>query len=414
MRAGTPRSLDPYRVREDFPILTQVDRQPSLVYLDNAATTQKPTAVIDAISRYYREDNANVHRGIYELSRRATAAFENARRTVARFIGAPSEDEVLFTRGTTEGLNLIAASWGGEFLQPGDEILLTEQEHHSNLVPWQLVARRTGAVLKYLSIDDEGRLRLDELDHLLSPRTRVVSFSHVSNALGTVNPVREVADRARAAGALVVVDGAQGAPHLPVDVTELGCDFYAFSGHKLCGPSGIGVLWGKREVLDAMPPYQGGGEMIEEVCPQSSTWAPIPHKFEAGTPDMAGAVGLAAALDYLTALGPDAILAHERDLAGYALERLNEIPEIRIFGPRALEERSGVVSFNLASAHPHDVATILDTEGVAVRAGHHCAQLVMKRYQVPATNRASFYVYNTREDVDRLVEALAVVRSIFG
>jgi cysteine desulfurase/selenocysteine lyase len=406
--------LDSSRIRQDFPILDQMVGDKPLVYLDNAATTQKPRAVIDAIRSYYETDNANVHRGIYELSRRSTAAFEEARQRTARFIGAPDPAEVIWTRGTSEALNLIATSWGFEFLNEGDEILLTEQDHHSNLVPWQLAARRAGATLRYVPLDDDGHLNQEGFRKALSSRTRVLAMSHVSNALGTVNPVREMADLARDAGAIVVIDGAQGAPHLPTDVTELGCDFYAFSGHKLCGPTGIGALWGRRALLDAMPPYQGGGEMIREVEKEGSTWAPLPHKFEAGTPNVAGAVGMSAALQYLEDLGRDNILAHERELSAYCMERLAEIPGTRVFGPPDVEQRSGVVSFNLETAHPHDVATILDTEGVAIRAGHHCAQLVMKRYCVSATNRASFYVYNTREDVDRMVDALEVVRSIFG
>ncbi len=407
-------SLDPYAVRADFPLLSAESPGPPLVYLDNAATTQKPASVIRAIARYYEEDNANVHRGIYELSQRATAAFEAARERVARWIGAEDTHEVVWTRGATESLNLVATSWGMEYLSEGDEILLTEQDHHSNLVPWQLVARRTGAVLRYIPLDDEGRLELSALPSLLGPRTRIVSFSHVSNALGTINPVAEIADAAKKVGALVVVDGAQGAPHTPVQVADLGCDFYALSGHKMCGPTGIGALWGRRELLESMPPYQGGGEMIREVDREMSTWAELPHKFEAGTPNIAGAVGLGAAVDYLSALGAESIARHEREITVYALERLRERPGLRIFGPTDPAERAGVVSFNLEAAHPHDVATILDSEGVAIRAGHHCAQLVMKRYDVAATNRASFYIYNTREDVDRLVAGLQAVSAVFG
>ena len=402
-------------LRRDFPILDQEVNGKPLVYLDNAATTQKPTAVLDALDTYYRRDNANVHRGIHELSRRATEAYEGARTRIGRFIGALDPAEVIFTRGTTEGLNLMAWSWGLEFLKPGDEVVLTGMEHHSNIVPWQLVARRTGAVLKWVDLDDEGRLKLDQLEGLLGERTKLVSFVHVSNALGTVNPVADiVALVRRKTTAIVVVDGAQAVPHLPVDVKALGVDAYAFSGHKMCGPTGIGVLWAKRELLDAMPPFQGGGEMIRVVEREGSTWADLPHKFEAGTPDIAGAVGLGAAVDYLSAIGMDAIAAHEKELLGYALQRLAEVPTFQLMGPLDLAQRSGVISFTMGDAHPHDVATILDSEGIAIRAGHHCAQLVMKRYGLAATTRASFYFYNTTDDVDRLVAGLHTVRGIFG
>ena len=400
-------------VRADFPALNQAVGDKSLVYLDNAATSQKPRAVLRVLDAYYERDNANVHRGIHELSRRATEAYEEARRKVAAFIGA-DPSEVIWTRGTTEAINLVAWAWGMENLDEGDEILLTEMEHHSNLVPWQLLARRTGAVLRYLELDDQGRLILDDLDELLTDRTRLVAVSHVSNALGTINPVQEIVASAKAAGAIVLVDGAQGAVHLPVDVGELGADFYCFSGHKMCGPTGIGVLWGRAELLEAMEPFQGGGEMIEFVHRDHSTWARVPHKFEAGTPNIAGAVGLGAAVDYLRELSMPAVARHERELMAYAMDRVGDIDGIRIFGPESLEERSAVISFTLGDAHPHDISTILDAEGVAVRAGHHCAQLVMKRYDVAATARASFYLYNTPDDVDRLVDGLQVVQSIFG
>ncbi|HSR40915.1 MAG TPA: cysteine desulfurase, partial [Longimicrobiales bacterium] len=383
--------------------------------LDNAATSQKPDAVIDAVYRYYREDNANVHRGIHELSRRATIAYEDARTRVAEWLGAASASELVFTRGTTEAINLVAASWGPEHVGEGDEIVLTTMEHHSNIVPWQLLARRTGATLRYVEIDDDGRLRLDTLDAALSPRTRLVAVTHVSNALGTVNPVAEIVRRVReGSDARVLVDGAQAVPHLPVDVQALDCDFYAFSGHKMCGPTGIGALWARLELLEGMPPWHGGGEMIRVVERDHSTWADVPHKFEAGTPDISGAVGLAAAVDYLDSVGLEAIHEHEREVVGHALDRLGEIPGMRIYGPTEREERSGVVAFTLGDAHPHDIATILDSEGVAIRAGHHCAQLVMKHYGVAATTRASFYLYNTVDEVDRLVEGLEVVRGIFG
>ena len=406
---------DPGILRRDFPALHQDVHGRSLVYLDNAATTQKPRQVLEAVQRYYAEDNANVHRGIHELSRRATEVYEGARSRVAAWIGAGDAAEVIWTRGTTDGINLVASAWGLQRLGEGDEILLSVLEHHSNIVPWQLLARRTGARLRYIEIDDQGEWILDDLPHLLSERTRVVALSHVSNALGTINPVREVIRQVRErTGAVVLVDGAQAAPLLPVDVQALGADFYAFSGHKMCGPTGIGVLWGRQELLDAMDPYQGGGEMISLVERDTSTWAELPHKFEAGTPNIAGAAGLGAAVQYLESVGRDGILAMEQELVGYALEGLRDLPGIRIFGPESVERRSGVVSFTLEAAHPHDISTILDMQGVAVRAGHHCAQLVMQRYGTPATARASFYIYNTRDDVDRLVAALHEVLNIFG
>ena len=408
-------TLDVERIRADFPILSQEVNGHPLAYLDNAATSQKPNSVLQALDGYYRRDNANVHRGLHELSRRATDGYEGARKAVAEWIGASSPAEIVWTRGTTESINLVAAAWGGENLKEGDEILLTEMEHHSNLVPWQLVARRTGARLRYLELDDEGRLRLDQLPGILERgRVRIAAITHVSNALGTINPILEIARRIHEAGALLLVDGAQGAAHHPVDVSELEADFYAFSGHKMCGPTGIGALWGREALLEAMPPYQGGGEMIHTVERDSSTWAEIPHKFEAGTPNIAGAVAMAAAVEYLRSVGTEAILAHEQSLVAYALERLAERPGVRLFGPRAPTERAGVVSFAVESVHPHDVATILDSEGVAIRAGHHCTQLVMQRLGVAATARASFYLYNTREEIDRLVQGLDTVDSIFG
>jgi cysteine desulfurase/selenocysteine lyase len=406
--------LDAARVRADFPTLSEVVNGKPLVYLDSAATSQKPRAVLDALDDYWLHDNANVHRGIHELSRRATEAYESARVKVARWIGAPDASEVVFTTGTTGAVNLVAYAWGLDNLRAGDEILLTVLEHHSNIVPWQLVARRTGATLRYIEIDDQGRLILDDLDALLGERTKLVALGHVSNALGTINPVKEIAARAKAVGALVFVDGAQGAVHAEVDLADLGVDFYALSGHKMCGPTGIGALWGRRELLEAMSPWQGGGEMIHTVERDMSTWAPLPHKFEAGTPNIAGAIGLGAAVDYLAAVGMDAIVEHERDVLGYALERVGDVPGSRIYGPDSLREHSAVVSFTLGDAHPHDISTILDAQGIAIRAGHHCAQLVMKRFGIPATARASFYLYNTREDVDRLAEGLEAVRGIFG
>jgi cysteine desulfurase / selenocysteine lyase len=412
--AAPKAAFNPALVREDFPALHQDVHGKPLVYLDNAATTQKPEAVLEAISAYYREDNANVHRGIHELSRRATDAYEGARTRIAHWIGARDDAEVVWTRGTTEAINLVASSWGGANLGEGDEIVLSVMEHHSNIVPWQLAAARSGAKLRYIELDDEGRLRLEMLPELLNERTRIVAVSHVSNALGTVNPVADIARAVHDAGALLLVDGAQGAAHLEVDVAALGCDFYAFSGHKMCGPTGIGALWGRRELLEAMPPYQGGGEMISVVGRDASTWAELPHKFEAGTPNIAGAVGMAAAADYLDSLGRAEILRYEHEIVAYAMRRLAEIPGLKIYGPDDPEQRSGVVAFNLDWAHPHDVATILDSEGIAIRAGHHCAQLVMKHFGVAATTRASFFFYNTVEEVDRLVAGLRAVHAIFG
>ena len=411
-------ALDVETIRGQFPALDQEVDGHRLVYLDNAATTQKPRAVLDALAHYYEADNANVHRGIHELSRRATDAYEGARRKVAGWVGAADPSEIVWTRGTTEAINLVAFAWGLDALNEGDEILLSILEHHSNIIPWQLVAARTGATIRYLEIDDHGEWILDDLPDLVGPATRVVALNHVSNALGTINPVERVVEhvRAHAPDAVILLDGAQAMAHMDVDVGALGVDFYAFSGHKVCGPTGIGALWGRKDRLEAMAPYQGGGEMISVVERDSSTWAAVPHKFEAGTPNIAGAVGMGAAVDYVDAIGKPAILAHEREVVGYAIEQLRARfgDRIRIWGPEALERRSGVVSFSLDFAHPHDIATILDSEGVAVRAGHHCAQLVMKRYGVPATARASFYLYNTTDDVDRLVSALGQVENFFG
>ena len=410
---GGPASFDPAEVRRQFAILRSYGDE-RLVYLDSAATAQRPESVIDAVSDFYRSENANVHRGIYDLSRRATERFEAARATVARFLNAPSPSEVVWTRGTTEGINLVARTWGEQHVGEGDEILLTRLEHHSNLVPWQLLARRVGATLRYVDVDDEGRLRLDDYAALLSARTKLVAVNHVSNALGTINPVAEIAARAKAAGAAVLVDGAQGAPHLHVDVQAIGCDFYALSGHKMGGPMGIGALWARRELLEAMPPYQGGGEMIDLVHDQESTWAEVPHKFEAGTPNVAGAVGMAAAVDFLEALGRGAVERHETRLVEYGLERLGQVEGLTLFGPSDPTNRIAVFSFKVDGVHPHDVATILDAEGIAVRAGHHCTQPLMRRLSVPATTRASCWVYSTTEDLDRLVQGLQKARDIFG
>ena len=401
-------------MRAQFPALAQEVGGHPLVYLDNAATSQKPQYVLDALAAYYEQDNANVHRGIHELSRRATVAFEDARVKLAKFIGAEDSAELVWTRGTTEAINLVAGSWGLDTLREGDEILLSSMEHHSNIIPWQLVARRTGARLRYIEMDEQGRLILDDLPELLTDRTRMVAVSHISNALGTVNPIREIAEQAKQVGALVLVDGAQAVPHRRVDVQELGCDFYAFSGHKMCGPTGSGGLWARRPLLESMPPYQGGGEMIRMVAREESTWAEIPHKFEAGTPNIAGAIALGAAADFLDEVGFDAIAEHERDLLSYALERLDDLGGISVYGPTDLQERSGVISFTMGDAHPHDISTILDSRGIAIRAGHHCAQLVMQHFGISATARASFYLYNSTDDVDRLIEGLVSVQEIFG
>jgi cysteine desulfurase/selenocysteine lyase len=406
--------FDPVRIRAEFPALAQEVNGKPLVYLDSAATSQKPRAVLDALDAYYERDNANVHRGIHELSRRATEAFEEARGKVAGWVGAAEPAELIWTRGTTEAINLVATAWGLDNVGEGDEIVLSVLEHHSNIVPWQILAGRTGARLRYIELDDQGRMILDDLPELFSERTKVVAVSHVSNALGTVNPVKRIAAAAHEVGALVVIDGAQGAVHTKVDVQDLGVDCYAFSGHKMCGPTGCGALWAKRELLDSMSPYQGGGEMIRIVGRNESTWADLPHKFEAGTPNIAGAIGMGAAVDYLSAIGMDAIQAHERDLMTYALEQIGAVEGIRIYGPDSLDEHSAVVSFTLGDAHPHDISTILDAEGIAVRAGHHCAQLVMQHFGIAATARASFYLYNTKADVDRLIEGLAAVGGIFG
>jgi cysteine desulfurase / selenocysteine lyase len=412
---ATPaRTLDVEKLRRDFPILTEEVNGRPIAYLDNAATSQKPVQVLSALEEYYRQGNANVHRGMHELSRRATDAYEAARRRVADWIGAAAPAEVVWTRGTTEAINLVASSWGGANLGVGDEILLSEMEHHSNIVPWQLAAERTGARLRYLELDDEGRLRLEQLPRILEQgRVKIVALAQVSNALGTINPIPEIARQVHEAGALLLVDGAQGAAHHRADVEALGADFYAFSGHKMCGPTGIGVLWARAELLEAMPPYQGGGEMIDLVEKERSTWAAVPHKFEAGTPNIAGAVGMAAAVDYLEGVGLDRILRHEQELAAHALEALGQVDGLRLFGPPDVAHRAGVVSFTLDGIHPHDVAQVLDAEAVAVRAGHHCTQLVMRRYGVAATTRASFYLYNTREEVDRLVRGLDAVHALF-
>jgi cysteine desulfurase / selenocysteine lyase len=412
LRVGTRQGpFDVDRIRADFPLLSRPVRGRPLVYLDSAATAQKPQAVIDAVSRFYLEDNANVHRGVHLLSERATAAFEEARAKVAQFLGAADPNEVVFVRGTTEAVNLVAQTFGKRRVGPGDEVLVTEMEHHSNIVPWQMLCEERGARLAVAPVSDAGELLLDELGRRLTSRTRLLAVTHVSNALGTVNPVRQIVELAHARGVPVLVDGAQGVPHLPVDVQDLGCDFYAFSGHKLFGPTGIGALWGKAEHLEAMPPWQGGGDMILSVTFEKTTYNRVPYKFEAGTPDMAGAVGLGAAIDYLRSIDLDGADAHERQLLAYGTQALQSIPGLRIIG--TAREKAGVLSFVLDDAHPHDIGTILDREGIAIRTGHHCAQPLMQRFGVPATARASLAFYNTREEIDALVRGLHRVREMF-
>lgn len=402
---------DVARVRGDFPALDQLVRGRPLVYLDNAATTQKPRTVLDALLSFYTRDCANVHRGVHELSQRATDAYEGARRSVARFLNA-APGEIVFTRGTTEAINLVAQSFARSLLRQNDEILITELEHHSNIVPWQMLAEQTGARLAVAPINDRGEIVLGELKRLLSPRTRLIAVAHVSNALGTVNPVEEICRMAREGGIPVLVDGAQAAPHMPVDVRALGCDFYAFSGHKVYGPTGIGVLYARRELLEGMPPYQGGGDMIRSVSFRKTLYNDPPYRFEAGTPHIAGAIGLAAALEYLSGLGWEAIGRHEQELLQAAQQALESIPGVRLVG--TAPHKAAVVSFVLEGIHPHDVATVLDHEGVAVRAGHHCAQPLMERLGLPATTRASFALYNTLEEVEALARAVRRARELFG
>ncbi len=400
-------------LRRDFPILDQEINGHPLIYFDSAASSQKPRSVIEAIVRYYEHDNANVHRGVHELSNRATAAYEGARERIAKFLNARVPQEVIFTRGTTEGINLIAATWASAHLKPGDYILLSELEHHSNLVPWQMVAERTGAKLAYIPIvDDTGHLDLTRLDDQLARGVKLLSLTHISNSMAVVNPVAEICALARRHGVVTVVDAAQSAGHLPVDVQAIGCDFLAFSGHKICGPTGIGVLYGRKELLESLPPYQGGGEMISKVEYFQTTYNVPPHRFEAGTPHIEGAVGLHAALDYLDAIGRDRIFAHDQDLAEYCADRLREFGGIRIFGPS--KGRAGLVSFVLPQAHALDVATLIDQRGIAVRAGHHCNQPLMAKLGVPATLRASFYFYNTRDEVDRFIDVLRRVVKMLG
>ncbi len=399
--------FDPVRARKDFPIL----RTEGFVFLDSAASAQKPQCVIDEITNCYSRDYANIHRGVYELSARATANFEAVRVTTQRFIGAAEAREIIFVRNATEAINLVASTYGRQNVGPGDEVLITEMEHHSNIVPWQMLCEEKGAVLRVAPIDDRGALMLDEFEKLLCPRTKIVAITHISNALGTVNPVAELTRLAHAHGAAVLIDGAQAVPHHPVDVSDIDCDFYALSGHKVFGPTGVGVLYGKASLLQSMPPYQGGGSMIQTVSFEKTTYADIPQRFEAGTPNIGGVAGFGAALDYVTGLGLDAIESHEHELLAYATDALAEIPSLRLIG--TAPQKAAVVSFSLDGVHPHDVGSILDHEGVAVRTGHHCAQPVMEHFGVPATVRASFALYNTKEDVDALIRALHIVRELF-
>lgn len=405
-------AFDVERIREDFPILKERVYGKPLVYLDNAATSQKPTAVIDAVTRYYLAENSNVHRGIHFLSERATQAFEDTRAKVARFLNASDPREIIFVRGATEGINLIAQSFGRTRLKPGDEIIISAMEHHSNIVPWQILCEEAGAALRVIPIDDDGELLVDEYGKLLNAKTRLVSLVHVSNALGTINPVKRVVEMAHSQGVPVVIDGAQAAPHMPIDVQELDCDFYVFSSHKLFGPTGVGVVYGKAHLLEAMPPYQSGGDMILSVTFEKTLYNVIPFKFEAGTPHIEGVIGLGAAIDYVAGIGLNRIGAHEAELLAHATQAVAAIPGIRIIG--TAKEKASILSFVLDGVHAHDIGTVLDQEGIAIRTGHHCAQPVLQRFGVPATARASLAFYNTKEEIDALMRALHKVTKLFG
>jgi cysteine desulfurase/selenocysteine lyase len=409
---GTHTDFDAYRVRREFPILARKVQGKPLVYLDNAATTQKPQAVIDAIVRYYTAENANIHRGVHTLSEQATESYEQARAVVQRLLNAAAPSEIVFVRGTTEGINLVAQTWGRTHVNRGDEIVISAMEHHSNIVPWQILCEQQGARLRVAPINDDGELLLDEFEKLLGPKTKLVSMAHVSNALGTVNPVRKVVEMAHRWKARVLLDGAQAVPHMAVDARALDCDFYVFSGHKVYGPTGIGVLYGKTELLDAMPPYQGGGDMISSVTFEKTLYNRLPHKFEAGTPHVSGAIGLGAALEYVTAIGMDRIAGHEHQMLAYGTERLLAIPGLRLIG--TAREKEGVLSFVVNGIHPHDIGTVLDQEGIAIRTGHHCAQPLMQRFGVAATARASLALYNTMEEIDALASGLHKVREVFA
>ncbi len=412
---GRPKGLDVQAIRQDFPILGRIVRGHPLTYLDSNATSQKPEVVIQALADFYRTSNANVHRGVYSLSEESTAAYESTREKVARFIGAGTSEQIVFTRNTTESLNLIVQAWGRTNLTEGDEVLITLMEHHSNIVPWQMVCNETGAVLRYVPLNADGTLDLSNLDSFLTPKTKVFSFTHMSNVLGTINPVRALVQRAHQVGAIAVVDGAQGAPHLSVDVIELDVDFYAFSAHKMLGPTGVGILYGKADLLAEMPPWLGGGEMIGEVRLDGFTWRDPPLKFEAGTPNYADVAAFGTALDYLTALGMENVRQHEIDITSYALDEIKKLGDgITVFGPTDLDVRGGAISFAMDDVHPHDIAQVMDWEAICIRAGHHCAQPLMRHLQVPATARASFYVYNTEEDVDIFVDNLKKVGEYFS
>src|SRR5438445_11490418 len=397
-------TVDWKAIREDFPILREQAHGHPLIYFDSAATSQKPRPVIEALRKFYEHDNANVHRGLHTLSSRATEAYEKARQRVADYIGATSAEEIVFTRGTTESINLVAQAWGQKFIRKGDVILLTVMEHHSNVVPWQLLAERTGARLRFLPVLDDGTLNLEQLSSFLTPEVKLFAFTHISNSLGTINPVAELCAKARDVGALTLVDAAQSIGHIPLDVQELDCDFLAFSGHKMCAPTGIGVLYGRSEILESVPPWHGGGEMIVSVTLEKSSFKKPPHRFEAGTPNIAGAIGLAAAIDYIEGIGRAEIFQHDVDFAEYALKRMAELPGLRVLGPE--QDRGGVISFVMDAAHPHDLTTFADQYGLALRGGHHCNQPLMRRFGVPGTSRASFYLYSTREEIDRMVDIL--------
>jgi cysteine desulfurase/selenocysteine lyase len=411
-RQGRHRAFDVENIREDFPILKRQVHGKPLVYLDNAATSQKPQAVIDTVQRYYAEENANIHRGAYYLSEKATQAYEDARGKVQHFLHAASEREIIFTRSVTEAINLVAHCYGRKTLNAGDEVIISAMEHHSNIVPWQILCEERGAILRVVPIDDAGEFLLDEFEKLLTSKTKLVAVTQVSNALGTITPVRQIIDMAHACHIPVLIDGAQAVPHFPVDVQELDCEFYGFSGHKLYGPTGIGVLYGKAALLEAMPPYQGGGDMIRSVTFEKTIYAPIPSKFEAGTPHIEGGIGLGAAIDYLEGIGMEAINTYEQELLAYAMNAVRAIPGVRIFG--TAREKAGVISFSLEGVHPHDIATILDQEGIAIRTGHHCAQPVMERFGVPAMARASVAFYNTKAEIDALVVGIHKVKEVFG
>jgi cysteine desulfurase / selenocysteine lyase len=411
MHKAASSRVDWSALRGEFPILRERVNGHALIYFDSAASSQKPTAVLDVVRNYYEHDNANVHRGLHALSARATEHYEKSRQRVADFIGAKTADEIVFTRGTTESINLVAQAWGGKFLHANDVILLTEMEHHSNLVSWQILAERIGAKIRYLPVRDDGTLELEKLSSLLTPEVKMFAFTHVSNSLGTINPVVDLCAKARKVGAVTLIDAAQSIGHMPLNVEEIGCDFLAFSGHKMCAPTGIGALYGRTEILDATPPWHGGGEMITSVTLEKSSFKKPPHRFEAGTPNIAGAIGLAAAIDYLEGIGRAEIYKHDVDLANYALERMNEVKGLRVIGPA--KDRAGVISFVMDAAHPHDLTTFADRYGLAMRGGHHCNQPLMRRFGVTGTTRASFYLYNNREEVDRMIDILQKAVAFF-